>query len=118
MGAWPVTSERIARTVLKREQVVAIAQRLNEPYSTLVLLLAVTGLRIGEAIGRKWSDFEGDVLKVQRRIYAGEADDTKTEDSNRSLPSPHLSFNGCVYSEDENGFFDPERIRRSIPETH
>ena len=29
----------------------------------LVLFLAVTGLRIGEAIAVKWSDFEGDVLK-------------------------------------------------------
>jgi integrase len=80
--------KRIVRTVLKPEQVVAIAERLHEPYSTLVLLLAVTGLRIGEAIGIKWSDFDGDVLKVQRRIYEGEADETKTEDSNRSLPIP------------------------------
>jgi integrase len=82
------TGKRIVRTVLKPEQVVAIAQRLHEPYSTLVLLLAVTGLRIGEAIGIKWSDFDGDVLKIQRRIYEREADETKTEDSNRSLPIP------------------------------
>jgi hypothetical protein len=82
------TGKRIVRTVLKPEQVVAIAQRLHEPYSSLVLLLAVTGLGIGEAIGIKWSDFDGDVLKIQRRIYEREADETKTEDSNRSLPIP------------------------------
>jgi integrase len=79
------SGKRIVRAVLKPEQVVAIAKRLPEPYPTLVLVLAVTGLRIGESIGIKWSDFDGDVLKIQRRIYEGEADDTKTENSNRSL---------------------------------
>jgi site-specific recombinase XerC len=38
----PRASGRIVRTVLKPDQVVAIAQRLHEPYATLVLLLAVT----------------------------------------------------------------------------
>jgi integrase len=84
----PRAGGRIVRTVLKPDQVVTIAQRLQEPYATLVLFLAVTGLRIGEAIGIKWSDFEGDVLHISRRIYEGKADTTKTEGSNRSLPIP------------------------------
>jgi len=63
---------------------------LQEPYATLVLFLAVTGLRIGEAIGIKWSDFEGDVLHICRRIHEGKADTTKTEGSNRSLPIPAM----------------------------
>jgi integrase len=84
----PRSGGRIVRTVLKPDQVVAIAQRLQEPYATLVLFLAITGLRIGEAIGIKWSDFEGDVLHICRRIYEGKADTTKTEGSNRSLPIP------------------------------
>ena len=86
----PRAGGRIIRTVLKPDQVVAIAQRLHEPYATLVLFLAVTGLRIGEAIGIKWSDFDEDVLKICRRIYEGKADTTKTEGSNRSLPIPAL----------------------------
>jgi integrase len=86
----PRAGGRIIRTVLKPDQVVAIAQRLHEPYATLVLFLAVTGLRIGEAIGIKWSDFDEDVLKICRRIYEGKADTTKTQGSNRSLPIPAL----------------------------
>ncbi len=31
----------------------------EDPYSTLVIFLSATGLRIGEAVGIKWSDFEG-----------------------------------------------------------
>jgi integrase len=82
----PRAGKRIKRTVLKPEQVVAIAQKLHEPRATLVLFLAVTGLRIGEAIGIKWLAFHGDLLRVCRTIYEGKADTTKTEDSNRSLP--------------------------------
>jgi integrase len=54
----------------------------------LVIFLAVTGLRIGEAIGLKWSDFAGDVLHVQRRVYEGKTDSTKTRSSDRKLPIP------------------------------
>lgn len=84
----PRAKAKITRTVLKPEQVTALASKLKEPYSTLVLFLAVTGLRIGEAIAVKWSDFEGDVLHVCRRIYEGEIDTPKTKGSERSLPIP------------------------------
>ena len=79
---------RVTRTVLTAEQVVHLAGRLQEPLATLVLFLAVTGLRIGEAIAIKWADFEGDVLHVSRRIYNGKVDTTKTEGSDRQLPMP------------------------------
>lgn len=86
----PRAGKRVVRTVLKPEQVIGIARRLQEPYATLVLFLAVTGLRIGEAIGIKWSDFDGDVLHVCRTIYEGKPDTTKTDGSDRSLPIPAL----------------------------
>lgn len=83
-----VEKGEIQRSILMTEQVTAIADKLEEPYRTLVLLLAVTGLRIGEAIGIKWSDFDGDILHVSRTIYDGKADSTKTASSNRKLPIP------------------------------
>lgn len=86
----PNAGIRIIRTILKSEETIAIAKKLTEPYSTLVLFLAVTGLRIGEAIAIKWSDFEGDVLNVSRRIYEGEEGTTKTKKSERGLPIPHV----------------------------
>lgn len=79
---------RVVRTVLKPEQVIAIAEKLEEPYSTLVLFLAVTGLRIGEAIAIKDSDFDGTMLHVTRRICDGDVDTVKTEGSFRVLPIP------------------------------
>jgi integrase len=82
---------RIHRRVLSPSQTTSIAEKLSEPYATLVLFLAVTGLRIGEAIAIKWSDFEGDVLHVQRRMYDGAIDTTKSRDSKRRIRFRRLS---------------------------
>jgi integrase len=79
---------RVQRQVLSPSQTTSIAGELSEPYATLVLFLAVTGLRIGEAIAIKWSDFEGEVLHVQRRMFDGKVDSTKSRDSKRRIPIP------------------------------
>jgi integrase len=81
--------KRIVRNKqLTGAEVNAIAERLNEPYSTLVWFLSVTGLRIGEAVAIKWSDFKGNVLHVQRRVYEGAVDTPKSKKSERLLPIP------------------------------
>jgi integrase len=78
--------KKVKRRVLMPREVNALAANLHEPYSTLVLFLTATGLRIGEAIAVKWSDFEGDVLQVVRRIYEGDEDKVKSDCSVRTLP--------------------------------
>ncbi|HZQ68386.1 MAG TPA: site-specific integrase [Terriglobales bacterium] len=80
--------EKTIHKPLKSSEVIAIAEKLEEPYSTLVLFLAITGLRIGEAIGIKWSDFDGEVLHISRTIYEGKLQSPKTKKSVRSLPIP------------------------------
>jgi integrase len=76
---------RVRRTVLSPEQVAAVASNLEEPYATLVLLLFVTGLRIGEASALKWTDLQGNVLTVSRRIYEREIGEVKSLSSVRKL---------------------------------
>jgi integrase len=45
---------------------------LEEPYRTLVFLVAVTGLRISEALGLKWSDLDYERQMIQlRRVWVG-----------------------------------------------
>lgn len=82
------TGRQVRRRVLRADQVISLSGKLREPMATLVLLLATTGLRISEAIGIQWNDFEGDILHVQRRIYEGKADIPKTKGSRRDLPIP------------------------------
>jgi integrase len=66
---------------------VKLSATLEEPYATLVLFLAATGLRIGEAIAVKVSDVDEDnVLSVLRRIYVGDVDTVKSLPSVRKLP--------------------------------
>jgi len=77
---------QVTRTVLTTKQVIAIAAELEEPYATLVLFLATSGLRIGEAIAIKWSDFDGNEICISRRICGGNVDSVKRESSVRRLP--------------------------------
>lgn len=78
--------KKIKRAILDPEKTQALADKLEEPYATLVLFLSTTGLRVGEAVGIKWSDFNGNELRVSRRIYEGKQGDPKSEDSARNLP--------------------------------
>lgn len=77
---------RVHRTCLTATQVVEISGKLTDPYATLVLFLYATGLRIGEAVAVKWSDFSGNVLTVSRRSYNGDIDTVKSRKSQRKLP--------------------------------
>jgi len=77
---------RVTRTVLTAEQVTAIPGKLKEPYATLVLFLAASGLRISEALAIRWTDFKNKVLHVTRRVYEGDVDTVKSKRSDRKLP--------------------------------
>lgn len=107
--------KRAKRTILKPEEVLSISAGLEEPYSTLVLFLASTGLRISEAAAIRWEDFDGDVLHVQRRLYEGKVDGTKTPNSDRYLPIPEslmsrlrtLGGTDWVFRSEVNGPINP-----------
>ena len=76
------------RPVLSPTGVATLAAELGEPHRTLVLFLALTGLRISEAVGLRWSDISDGILRVRRRVYEGKIDDVKTPASARGLPLP------------------------------
>src|SRR5262249_43967677 len=84
----PKAGARPQRPVLTGEEVVMLAANVPEPSATLVLFLAVTGLRVGEAVGIKWGDFDDDVLHIQRRIYERREGMPKTLSSDRYIPIP------------------------------
>ena len=59
--------------IVSPEQAFRIMMELEEPYRTLVFLIAVTGLRISEALGLKWSDLDYDGKMIHlRRLWRGQ----------------------------------------------
>ena len=101
----PRNPERDARNVLEKverseKQVLTLEQARKfigavqaDRYAALWLLLLETGLRPGEALGLKWGDLHGNVLRVQRALKepagrgaAWRLEAPKTKRAVRSVP--------------------------------
>lgn len=54
------------------------ATRHGQPWATMFRLMALTGLRIGEAMGLQWEDVEGRTLHIRRSVFKGKPEPTKT----------------------------------------
>jgi integrase len=65
-------SNYVKEAIVSLEQAFRIMMELEDPYRTLVFLVAVTGLRISEALGLKWGDlnYERQMIHL-RRIWVG-----------------------------------------------
>lgn len=76
------------RQVLSPEQLRQVLAKLPEPSKSLVWLLVLTGLRIGELLALRWQDvdLEAGVLRVRRTLYEGHFDEPKTKSSSRTVP--------------------------------
>jgi integrase len=78
-------SRTVKRAEMTEQQKLAIAARLDEPYSTLVLLVTRIPLRIEEVLGIKSSDLNGHVLNLRRVVYEGAVYDLEPKEQ-RSIP--------------------------------
>ncbi len=76
------------RTLLSPEQLYSLLLRLPDPSRSLVWLLVLTGLRIGELLALRWQDVDLNtgILRVRRTLYEGHFDEPKTRSSNRAVP--------------------------------
>jgi integrase len=68
------------------DEIQAMLAVLGEPARTLVLVAALTGLRISEIKGLRWEDFNGDELRVSRSVWSGRVSETKTLSSHAAVP--------------------------------
>lgn len=77
-----------AKAALNGGQIIRLLMVLQEPVRSLVFLLTVTGLRIGEALALRWRnvEFAGGLLRIEESVYDGHFDDPKSKRSRRVIP--------------------------------
>ena len=123
--------ERSEKPSLSPAQVKSIADNMPENLKALVVLLYLTGLRIGEALALKWSDvdFDRSKLHIRRSVWRRRE---QTPKSRKSVRAKHL-IGGlkralqrhrelCVQTQPENYLFangaghyhDPDDLRRRV----
>jgi integrase len=79
--------------IVSPEQAFRIMMELKDPHRTLVFLVAVTGLRISEALGLKWEDLDYAQQMIHlRRVWVGNEliDHMKTDGSAAPVPLGEL----------------------------
>ena len=75
--------------IVSPEQAFRIMMQLDDPVRMLVFLVAVTGLRISEALGLKWCDLDYERKMIRlRRVWVGNdlVEHLKTEGSGAPVP--------------------------------
>jgi integrase len=74
------------------DQVKKILSLAEEPWHTLFSILALEGLRAGEALGLQWGDIDLDrqLLHIRRSAWYGKVQTTKSQASETVLPIPNV----------------------------
>jgi integrase len=89
---FPTKELREAPALITGEDFMKLLKHLNEPYRTMVSLIAATGLRIGELLALRWKslDLEIGTLSVRESVFEGKFQSPKTQKSRRTIPlGPH-----------------------------
>jgi len=81
-------SPREERAYLLPEQVSILLASLPEPCRTLVVIAALTGLRIGELLALRWKniDLKSGSIRVRETVHEGQFGTPKTKSSKRDVP--------------------------------
>jgi integrase len=81
----PRKSDKYGKAIPSPAQLQSLLERLDADTGLLVKVLALTGLRISEAIALRWSDidWQAQTVRVERRWYRGNLDSPKTAASLR-----------------------------------
>ena len=89
----PRNERREMRALSAAEAARFLDAAIHDRWYALWLLLLATGLRPGEALGLRWSDLEGDRLRIQRALVRSKSGwslvEPKTQRARRSVTLPN-----------------------------
>lgn len=110
MTRLPRRRRTYAKVVLTPVQLRLLVTRLPEPCS-LVFLLMLTGLRIGELLALRWRgvDLLVGLVRIEETVYEGHFDEPKSGHSIRLIPLGPLAV--AILSERrKEGFVEPSTL--------
>jgi len=79
-----------------KQDIRRVIDELTEPTKSIVTLMVVGSLRIGEVTALHWGRIQPDRIEIVERFYEGEFDDTKTDAGRRSIPLDSHGILGAV----------------------
>jgi integrase len=100
-------------------------EELEDPYRTLVFVIAVTGLRISEALGLRWNDldYQGKMIHL-RRVWVGNdvIDHLKTDGSAAPVPLGEILADALrgwhqqtLYAKPDDWIFPSTKLKGKTP---
>jgi integrase len=111
--------------IISPEQAFRIMMELGEPFRTLVFLVAVTGLRISEALGLKWSDLDYERQMIHlRRVWVGNEFVPRMKTDGWAAPVPlgelladalQSWHRNTLYSKPEDWIFPSTKMKGRTP---
>ena len=111
--------------IVSPEQAFRIMMESGEPYRTLAFLVAVTGLRISEALGLKWCDLDYERQLIHlRRVWVGNelVPRLKTDGSEAPVPlgdlladALHSWHRNTLYAKPEDWIFPSTKMKGKTP---
>ena len=82
----PRKKSRKPPVVLTLPQIRAMLEELPEPTKSIVTLIVLGSMRVGEVLALRWKRTSTDRIQIIERVYDGEFDDVKTEAGEREVP--------------------------------
>lgn len=115
---------------LTPEEVPLMLRSIDKGHRAFFTTLVLTGLRLGEAIGLRWSDVDwrSNVIRVERSIYKNQVQSPKSRRSvRRVIMTPHLRaalehhrleagdpLDGLVFESSPGRYLDPANLRNRV----
>src|SRR6266699_5478420 len=84
----PLQGRRKEPRILNAEALAKLLAQLREPYRSMFILTALTGLRVGELLAPRWKmvDLTAGTIRVSESVFHGQVQLPKSERSIRTIP--------------------------------